>query len=301
MRNDKLKNYLHLHFIIFIWGFTAVLGALISIEAIPLVWYRMLIASVFVLGFIFLQKISLKVPRKTLFTFILTGGLIALHWLTFFGAIKVSNVSITLAMMSTGAFFTAILEPIWYKRRIIWYEIVFGLIIILGLYIIFKVEAGYIEGILLALFSALMASLFSLLNGKLVQEYKPSVISFYELLAGAVFISIYLFAQGGFDAEFFSLSNSDWFYILVLAVICTAYAFIASVKVMRFISPYTVMLSINLEPVYGIILAFLILGDAEKMSFEFYIGAVIILFTVIANGILKHRKKESNYRISENI
>ncbi|NAS32679.1 EamA family transporter [Flavobacteriaceae bacterium R38] len=291
MLNDKLKNYLHLHFIIFIWGFTAVLGALISIEAVPLVWYRMLIASIFILGFLFFKKISLKVSWKSFFTFILVGIFIALHWLTFFGAIKAANVSITLAMMSTGAFFTAILEPIWYKRRIIWYEVVFGLIVIFGLYIIFNVETTYYHGIILALISAFLGAVFALLNGKLVQKHQPAVISFYELSAGAFFITIYLLIENDFSSAFFNLNASDWFYLLLLGIVCTAYAFIASVKVMRFISPYTVMLSINMEPVYGIILAYFILGDAEKMSTEFYIGGLIILGTVIANGILKNTAK----------
>ena len=290
MLNDKLKNYFHLHFIIFIWGFTAVLGALITVSAIPLVWYRMLIASIVTLGFIKIKKIELHVPRKALIQFIITGIIIALHWLTFFGAIKISNVSITLATMSTGAFFTAILEPIWYKRKFIWYEIVLGLVVILALGFIFNVESGYGQGILVALISALLASVFALLNGKFVKQYKPSVISFYELLSGALFISVFLFFKGDFNPEFFILSQSDWFYLIILAVICTAYAFIASVHVMKYISPYTVMLSVNLEPVYGILLAFFILGDAEKMSANFYLGAVVIFITVIVNGILKNRK-----------
>lgn len=291
MPNDKLKNYLHLHFIIFIWGFTAVLGALITIEAIPLVWYRMLIASFFVYVFIFFRKISLNTSGKSLATFMFGGFLIALHWFTFFEAIKIANVSITLAMMSTGAFFTAILEPIWYKRKIIWYEVIFGLIVILGLYIIFKAETTYSYGILLALISALLSSVFSLLNGKLVLQHNPSVISFYELMSGTIFITFYLAIRNDFTTDFFQLNNSDWLYILILAIVCTAYAFIASVKVMKFISPYTVMLSINMEPVYGIILAYFILGNSEKMSTEFYIGAVVILCTVVANGIIKNIQK----------
>ena len=296
MPNDKLKNYLQLHFIIFIWGFTAILGKLISIDAIPLVWYRMLIASLFVLLYIVLKKFSLRVSLKTLSLFVLGGGLIMMHWWTFFQAIKVSNVSITLAMMSTGAFFTAILEPIWYKRKVIWYELVFGLIVIVGLYIIFKVEKAYLSGILLALTSALLSSIFSLLNSKLVKQHNPSVISFYELLAGSFFLTLFLSANKDFSQEFFQLNSSDWIFILILAIICTAYAFITSVKVMKFISPYTVMLSINMEPVYGILLAYFILGETEKMSTSFYLGAGVILCTVIANGVLKNIvKTKPNY------
>ncbi len=295
MQNARLKNHLHLHFIIFIYGFTAVLGALISIDAIPLVWYRMLIASSVAFLFVKIKKYSLRVPQKTVIKLIIAGVMIALHWMTFFAAIKESNVSITLAMMSAGAFFTAILEPIWYKRKVIWYEIVLGVVVIFGLYIIFNVEGDYINGIVLALISALLIAIFSLLNGKLVQEYRPSVISFYELSSGVVFISIYLLIDNKFTSNFFILKSSDWFYLLVLGVICTAYAFITSIKLLKFISPYTAMLSVNMEPVYGIILAYLILGNSEKMSLGFYVGTIVILCTVIINGILKNigRRKEA--------
>lgn len=288
MPNVKLRNYLHLHFIIFIWGFTAVLGALISIDAIPLVWYRMLLAVVFVLLYLKIKGISIKVPRQVLLGLVVTGIIIALHWITFFMAIKVSNVSVTLAIMSTGALFTAILEPIWYKRKMIWYEVLFGGIVIVGLYIIFNVETDYVLGIVLALIASFLASVFALVNGKYVKQYRASIISFYELLSGVVFVTIYLLFSGTFNADFFVLSTSDWGYMVLLASICTAYAFIAGVHVMRHISPYTVMLSVNMEPVYGIILAFLILGDKEKMSPQFYVGALIILSTVIANGIIKN-------------
>ena len=154
MPNVKLQNYLHLHFIIFIWGFTAILGELITIEALPLVWYRMLLASGFIYVFIYAKKISLKVSRKLFFILFAAGTIIALHWIAFFGAIKVSNVSITLSVLSSGAFFTSILEPIFYKRKLIWYEVIFGILVIIGLYIIFKVEGDYTLGILYALFAA---------------------------------------------------------------------------------------------------------------------------------------------------
>lgn len=288
---DKVKNYIYLHFIVFIWGFTAVLGKLITLDSVPLVWYRMLIAVVLTLMFIKIKKIPLKISSKKITTMAIVGAVIALHWFTFFQAIKVSNVSVALATLSTGAFFTALLEPLVYKRKVIGYEILFGLIVIFGLYIIFKVETEYTEGILLALASAFLAAVFSLMNGKLIKTEKPSVISFYELLSGVVCITIYLFFTSGFTAEFFTISQNDWMYLFVLASICTAYAFIASVKVMKFLTPYTVMLTTNLEPVYGILLAFIFLGDSEKMNPLFYLGAFIILSTVIANGLLKNKGK----------
>ena len=296
MLSDKFKNYLHLHFIVFVWGFTAVLGKLITIDALPLVWYRMFFAALFVLLFIFIRKNKLKVSRKTLLLLLGTGVIIALHWVTFFSSIKVSNVSVTLATISSGAFFAAILEPIWYKRKVIWYEIIFGLIVIGGLGLIFNIDASYKEGIVLALISAFLATIFSLINGKLIKEQKPSIISFYELGAGVVFLSIYMLFQGNLGQINFQLSVSDWIYILILASFCTAYAFIASVKIMKFLSPYTVMLTTNLEPVYGILLAFIIFGDSEKMDPMFYLGAFIILITVIANGVLKNRTAKKNLK-----
>ncbi|WP_209406079.1 EamA family transporter [Pseudozobellia sp. WGM2] len=291
MMEPKLKNYLHLHFIVFIWGFTAVLGKLITIDALPLVWYRMLLATLCVLGFIFYRRYNLKVSRKMLFSLIFTGVIIALHWVTFFGAIKASNVSVALATMSTGAFFTALIEPFWYKRKMLAYEIVFGLVVIFGLYIIFKVDAQYVKGIILALISALLSAIFSLMNGKLIQKERPSVISFYELLSGAVFLTLYLVFKGDINQELLKISSTDLLYIFILASVCTAYAFIASVKLLKYISPYTVMLTVNLEPVYGIILAFFIFGNSEKMGPLFYLGGAIIISTVIANGIVKNRRR----------
>ncbi|WP_062061034.1 DMT family transporter [Aquimarina longa] len=308
MPNVKFKNYLHLHFIVFVWGFTAILGELISIEALPLVWYRMLLASGFIYSYIYFKNIKLRVSRRLFFTLFLAGVIIALHWITFFAAIKVSNISITLAMLSTGAFFTSILEPIFYKRKMIWYEVVFGGIVILGLYIIFKVEGDYLMGILYALSSAFLSSVFSLINGKMATEYNPSMISFYELLSGVGVVTVYLLAvtffgteTDGFTTSFFQLSTSDWLFIIVLASVCTAYAFIGSVQVMKYLSPYTVMLTTNLEPVYGIVLAFLIFGEAEKMTSQFYYGALIILSTVILNGIFKNAKKTKREETLHNI
>lgn len=287
MPSVKLKNYLHLHLIVFIWGFTAVLGKLITIDAIPLVWYRMLIATILIYFYIGYRKFSLKISKKGLIWMIFGGITIALHWVTFFQAIKVSNVSVTLATMSTAAFFTAILEPIWYGRKIIVYEIVFGIIVIIGLYVIFQVETDYLYGIVLALISAFLSVIFTLINGKLTMYQKPSVISFYELGSGVLLLTAYLGFQNNFSPEFFKLSGTDWIFIGILASICTAYAFIASVNIMRYITPYTVVLTVNMEPIYGIVLAFIILGDDEKMQPLFYVGALVIILTVIANGVLK--------------
>ena len=292
MQRDNLKSYLQLHFIVFIWGFTAVLGELISIREASLVWYRMLLAGIFLFGYIIWTKKSFILPAKAIMQLTLVGFLIAIHWIYFFKAINVSNVSVTLAMFSVGAFFASILEPIFYKRKMLWYEVLFGLIIISGLFMIMKVETKYIEGILYALFSVFIGVLFTIFNGKLTQKYDSTIITLYEFFAGFLFVSIYLLIEGKFDANFFTISIRDWVLILLLSSIFTAYAFTASVKVMQKLTPYTVMLTTNLEPVYGIFLAYFIIGEDEKMSIPFYIVSAIILITVILNGLVKHFQKQ---------
>ena len=290
MPSAKFKNQLHLHFLVFIAGFTAILGELISLEAIPLVWYRMLIAGVLMFGFIKIKKISLVVPFKTILKFFLAGIIIALHWITFFAAIKVSNISITLAMFSTGAFFASLIEPIFYKRKIIPYEIIFGLLVIAGVFMIMQTEIKYLLGICLGITSALFSSLFAVINGKFVAHHNASTISFYEFISGVFFISLYIaFSNDGFDASFFKLSIDDLLYLGILASVCTAYAFIASVHVMRYITPYSVVLSYNLEPIYGIFLAVLFFPQTEVMPLIFYIGALIIICTVLMNALVKYK------------
>lgn len=306
MLSDNLKSYLNLHVIVFIWGFTAVLGALITLDALPLVWFRMLFAVGFIGIYIYFKKLSVKITWKTFLQFIFSGLVIALHWFTFFKAIKVSNISITLACLSTGAFFASILEPVLFKKKVVWYELLSGGIVIIGLYFVAASSTTGSEGLLesiinggnkflfgigLALISAFLSALFAVINSKLVQKHDATVISFYELGGGVIFFTILLLATQSFSADFFLLSPTDFMYLMVLSSVCTAYAFIASTSVMKFLSPYTVMLTINLEPIYGVILAVLVFSDKEKMSFEFYIGALIILMTVILNAIIKSRKK----------
>ena len=291
MQESKLKNYFLLHLIIFIWGFTAILGALISIDAIPLVWYRMFLASIFTAIYFVIKKKSFVVDTKGLLRFFFSGTVIALHWIFFFKAIKVSNVSVALVSMSTGAFFVALIEPLFFKRKISWVELALGLGVILGLYIIFNFESEYTLGILYALLASFLSALFSVLNGLFVKVYKPTQISFYQLFFGMIFITIYLLITGGFSLEFFQLPKADWLYLFVLSSVCTAYAFIIAVKVMKVVSPFTLVLSNNLEPVYAIILALLIFGEKEQMKPAFYIGAFIIFLLVLINGLIKNKHK----------
>lgn len=291
MPKTELKNYLHLHFLVFIWGFTAILGALISIDAIPLVWYRMLFAVIIVFIYFIIKKKSLKIGPKALLKFLISGIIIAVHWIFFFSAIKVANVSVALIALSTGALFASFIEPLFFRRRINFLELLFGLIVIAGLYLILNFEGGYTLGIIYALIASFLSVLFSVLNGLFVRKYTAEVISFYQLLFGVGFITLYILVTTGFTMDQFALKSSDFIYLFILSSICTAYAFIVSVKIMKHLTPYTVILTLNLEPVYGIILAVIIFGEKEKMSTQFYVGGAVILFIVIINGILKNKKK----------
>lgn len=294
-QKNNIPSFLKLHFIILIWGFTAVLGALISLDAIPLVWYRLLLALPLLWVWIKFRKLPLKVPPKSLLKFALGGLIIGLHWVGFFMAIKVSNVSVALVSMSTGAFFASLLEPLFFRRKIKPVEVFLGILVIVGLYIIFRVDNLYLYGMLWALLAAFLSALFSVINGLFVVKYNGFVLSFYQLLFGLLGITIYLLFAGSFSVEFFQLSSSDWFYLIILASICTAYAFASSIELMKHLSPYTIMLSINLEPVYGIILALLVFGEKERMDTNFYYGALLILGIVVLNTLLKIRQKKRNY------
>jgi len=295
MLNVKLRNQIHLHFLVFIAGFTAILGELINLKSVPLVWYRMTIAGILMFIFLRYKRIKLRVPLNVKIRFFLAGIVIALHWITFFAAINTSNISITLAMFSTGAFFASLIEPLFYRRRIISYEIIFGLLVMVGVAMIMQIEGKYFYGIILGILSAFLSSLFAVINGKFVQNYNAVTISFYEFISGILFISIFLAFdhEHGFSASFFNITFNDFIYLLILASVCTAYAFIASVYVMKHITPFSVVLTYNLEPVYGIIMAFIIFPEKERMPVIFYIGSSLIILTVLLNAIIKYNKNKN--------
>jgi drug/metabolite transporter (DMT)-like permease len=293
MQKNNLKHYLHLHFLVFIAGFTAILGEVITIGSIALVWHRMFIALLLTFLFLIYKGYNLIINTKNLLKFSIAGIIIALHWITFFEAIEQSNISITLAMFSTGAFFASLLEPIFFKRKVRPVEIILGFLVICGVFIILNANINSFIGVVLGITSALLASLFSVLNGKLVQKNNPVVISFYEFFSGVIFILLYLIFSGTLaELAITSVISYDYLYIFILGSICTAYAFIASVHILKYLSPYTLVLTYNLEPVYGILLAIFIFPESEKMEFSFYIGTLIILLTIIINSILKYRKSK---------
>jgi drug/metabolite transporter (DMT)-like permease len=285
------RNLVILHATVFIWGFTGILGALISITAVQMVWYRVLIATLTLFLYFTLSKTSIRVSPKQFLQFFLTGSIVALHWILFFHAIKVSTVSVTLVCLSSFTLFTAILEPVIKRQRILVADIVIGLIIILGIYMIFKFESRYTLGIVFGLSAALAGSIFSIINSTLVQKAEAKIIGFYEMAGAFFWITLYRLFDHSLMTETFHLAGSDWLYLILLGTICTALAYVAGVSVMRTLSAFRVALITNLEPVYGIILAFIFFGNKEKMTLGFYVGAVLILGAVFLYPIYKRRKK----------
>lgn len=290
MNVSKYKYFALLQLVVLIFGFTAILGKLILLNSYQIVWYRMLIASIGIFLFLIIRGRSYKISIKGLFKSLGIGVIIATHWILFFEAIKQSNVSITLASLSSASMFTAFIEPIFFKRKIYIYEVILGILVMVGLFFIFQFEGDKWFGILLAVLSALLASLFTVLNGRMIKKYTSNLISLYELLGGFVAISIYFILTNSISIEAFEMRFSDLLYLLILGIICTAFAFVASVEVMKELTPFTVSLSINLEPIYGIILAYLFFGEEEKMSFGFYLGASLILLSIALNMIVKKYK-----------
>ncbi len=286
---EKYKYHIWLHITVLIFGLTGVLGKLISVDSYLLVWYRLAIALIGLLIFFGATRFSLKISKKQLIKTSLVGLIIAVHWITFFESIKQSNVSVALVCFSSSTLFTSLIEPFYFKRKIKAYELIFGILIILGLYFIFSFEFKYLIGMTLSIFSAALASWFTVLNGILIKETKAKTISFYELLSAFVLVSGYLLITTKADFNLFVISMDDFKWLLILGTLCTAFAFIISVEVMKKISPYTVTMSVNLEPIYSIILAIIIWPETETMSYGFYLGTIIVIVTIFLNAFFKKK------------
>ena len=294
MENLLFRSHLKLHFIVLIYGFTAILGKLISLPATQLVWYRMLIAVITFYIFLRWNKTDLTISRKQFFKLFGIGMIVALHWITFFGAIKISNVSVALGCLATTTLFTSLLEPFFFRKRINAVEVIVGILIIIGLYLIFRFETRYTSGVIVALVSAFLAGLFTVINKKMVVHQKASVISFYEMSGGLTIISIYLLFSGWGNAPLSLPSPIDFVYLLALGTICTAFAFAVQVDIMKHLSAYVVALTINLEPVYGIVMAYFLFGETEHMTGGFYIGTAIILASVLGYPLYYYYLRKSN-------
>jgi drug/metabolite transporter (DMT)-like permease len=293
-----LKSYLELHFIVLIWGFTAILGKLIHVPAPELVFVRTALAApgLALVMLLMGQKSAFRVTWADAGRLLATGALIAAHWLLFFASARVANVSISLAGLSTASLWVALLEPFFTGKRLRPYEILLAVGIVGGLYLIFAFEFSRVLGLTMGVGSALFAALFSLLNARYTRRLPGTTISFYELLGACLstllFFPLYLAtdlsASGRLELH---LSSWDWLWVLLLAWACTVYPFAASVRLMRRLSAFAMSLTINLEPVYGIVLARLIFGESEKLTDGFYLGTAVILVCVAAHPVLEARLK----------
>lgn len=281
-----------LHLIIFLWGFTAILGKLIHANAQILVFYRMLFAAIFLYGYIRIyKKESIKVSKKIFFQLAAIGTAMAAHWFCFFYSIKVSNVSIALSCLSLSTLFASILEPIIFKRKIDISEVIMGVVIVACILLIFKTEFQYKEGILFGVLCAIFGTIFSVFNGKMFGKTSSGNIIFYEIFCGwSVLLIFYLFSGQIFQMN--EINYRDLALICLLASVFTAFPMLESVNLMKYISPFTLILTVNLEPVYGIILAFFIFGESEHMSPIFYIASLVMILAIIVNGLIKARKQK---------
>ncbi len=293
----KLSNILILHITVLVWGFTAILGALISINEIHLVWYRVLIAFISLYLYFRYKKINIRLKKSQFLKLFCTGAIVGLHWILFFGAIKASTVSVAMVCLSSLTLFTAVLEPLFSSKSISKLEILSGILIVIGIYLIFKFETEYQTGILMGIGSAFCASIFSIINSKQIQNRSATIITFYELVGAFFWISLYLAVTNGFNSSMI-LNTSDLIYLLILGTICTSVAYVAGVLVMKELSAFKVALVTNLEPLYSIILALLIFGKSEQMTAGFYSGAGVILLTIflypVAKSKLQNRKLRKN-------
>ena len=295
MQTGTVKDYFLLHFIVLIWGFTSILGLLISLPALELVFYRTLLAAVGVGLVMVWRKKNMLVSPAELIKIAGVGVLISLHWIFFFWSAKVSTASVCLAGMATTSLWTAFVDPIINRTKIKWYEVALGLFVISGLVVIFQFESGYWLGLSFALLSAFLSALFSVFNARLTFRHTPYQITLYEMAAASLFALFFMpiyseFLNDGAPIQW-QWKGLDWVWMLVLSGICTVYAFSVSVELMKRVSVFTINLTINLEPVYGILLAVLVFGEKEKMTTQFYVGTLIILISVLIYPVLNYWNK----------
>jgi drug/metabolite transporter (DMT)-like permease len=273
------------------WGFTGILGKLIHLDAFVIVWHRVLIAFVALgIGLVYLKK-SFKINSTTnLWKVFGVGIIVALHWMTFYKSIQLSTASLGILCLSTTTIHVTWLEPLIMKRKFSWIEFSLGLLVIYGIYFVSSdFKADDFEALAYGLTSALCAALFSVFNARLAQDIPSSTITFYELLIGFIFMSVVLLFTGDLNENLFTMTMSDFLWLLFLGILCTSFAFLATIEVVKRLGAFTVSLSINLEPVYTILLAIVILNENELLGFQFYMGSAIIVIVVIANALIKYQ------------
>ena len=276
------KAFFQLHFAVFLAGFTAILGKLITLNEGLLVWYRLVITVATLFIIFYFKKQFKKLALKDALKIFGVGAIVAIHWVTFYGSVKYANVSVALVCFSATGFFTALLEPFILKRRLVLIELVLGVMAIAGIYIIFDFHPQYKLGIVFGIISAIGSALFPIFNKEFVKKFTPQVVTLYELTGGLVvlslFIPLYLMQ---FPALYYLPTASDWLWLLVLAWFCTVLSFNLQLNALKKISAFTANLSYNLEPIYGIILAFIFFKENEELNNQFYLGVGLILLSVI--------------------
>lgn len=292
-----------MHLAIFLWGFTGIFGKAILMNEIMIVWYRMIISAVALLIIMFFAKQLVFPDRKTTFRIAAVGIIVCFHWVFFYASIKASNVSIALSCFSSVSLFTAFLEPVIHKQKIKWRDLFLGLVVMVGIYIIFSFQQWYAKGILFALFSAFLGSMFTVINKRLVAANSPSAVTFIELVSGFLFLSAILpLILKVFSYEFeiprnglisFTSNTNDWLWLVLLSVLCTAVAFTISLEALRKISAYTMNLSVNLEPLYSIVLAMIFFDEGKTLNSGFYIGTLIVMVAVFVHTIIEYRGRRS--------
>jgi len=286
------KAFIQLHIAVLLAGLTGVLGRLISLNEGLLVWYRLLLTAPSLWLLALLRKQSVRIDRRDLWRIFGIGGIAALHWVTFYGSIKYSNVSVGLVCFSAVGFFTAVLEPLIMRHRMDWVELFLGMLVIVGIFFIFQVDPHFKTGIVVGLVSALLGSLFPVLNKRILKRVSPENVTLYELSGGFLVLTLlmplYLWL---FPAPSLLPGWQDWIWLLVLAWACTVLAFNLSMSALTRISAFTVNLSYNLEPVYGILLAFLLFREDKYLNKGFYVGFCLILLSIILQTVRLKRKQ----------
>jgi len=275
---------------VLILGFTGVFGKIISLDAIHLVWYRMFVAFISLAIFLILKKQLFKVSMKNFIEIFFVGALVTIHWLCFFKSIKVSTVSVAVVCMATSSLFSAIIEPIFFKRKLVLYEIIMGVLVVIALTFIMGTETKYLSGYFYGIIAALFGTLFTLFNAKYIKKVGAAQITMIEMLSGVVIISTLLFVNQDYSIFNKIISIKDTLYVILLGTLCTALVFVWMTEIMRHITPYSLIMAINLEPIYSIILALIIFGDNELMSTSFYLGGSIIIGIVFLESFLKNKQ-----------
>ena len=284
-----------MHISILLWGFTGIFGKAIEMNAIMIVWYRMIISAVALIPFMVKHKQFILPDKKRFASIIITGFVVCLHWLTFYASIKASNVSIALSCFASVSLFSALLEPLFYRKKINKQNIILALFVLVGIYIIFAFQQLYAMGIVLALISALLGALFTILNKIFVSNDEPAPVTFIELLSGFVFLSILLtLILPAFNVSFQIPSTIDWVWLLLLSVVCTSVAFTLSLEALKKVSAFTMNLSVNLEPLYSIVLAIILFKENELLNNGFYIGTVIVISSVFIHSLMQYRVRDKS-------